>query len=66
MRRRMDMDRNGRSTAPATGHDTADGPLTRSLDSRDLLAGGREVMIRHGESTYRLRSTNKGKLILTK
>ena len=36
------------------------------LDSRDLLAGGREVMIRHGDSTYRLRSTNKGKLILTK
>jgi len=41
-------------------------PPRRSLDSRDLLAGDREVMIRHGDSTYRLRSTNKGKLILTK
>jgi hemin uptake protein HemP len=41
-------------------------PATRSLDSRELLAGGREVMIRHGDSTYKLRSTSKGKLILTK
>jgi len=31
-----------------------------------LLAGHRELRIRHGSDTYRLRLTASGKLILTK
>jgi len=38
----------------------------RVLRSTDLLAGEREVTIRHNEETYRLRLTAAGKLILTK
>ena len=36
------------------------------IDSANLLAGAREVLIEHEGETYRLRCTNKGKLILTK
>ncbi|MEA3226509.1 MAG: hemin uptake protein HemP [Planctomycetota bacterium] len=36
------------------------------IDS-DLLFGGRkEVIVRHGESLYRLRKTKNGKLIMNK
>lgn len=41
----------------------ADPPL---LHSADLLGGAREVLIRHGEDTYRLKLTGNNKLILTK
>lgn len=37
-----------------------------ALDSRLLLNGGREVLIRHGDECYRLRHTRNDKLILTK
>ena len=36
------------------------------LDSRDLFIGTREIMIRHGAETYRLRLTAQNKLIMTK
>jgi hemin uptake protein HemP len=36
------------------------------LSSATLLAGAREVLIRHGEDTYRLKLTSSNKLILTK
>lgn len=36
------------------------------LDSRDLFVGTREIIIMHGEETYRLRLTAQNKLILTK
>jgi len=36
------------------------------LDSDELLRGGREVLIRHGDEVYRLRHTRNDKLILTK
>ena len=36
------------------------------FDSRELLQGGREVVIRHGGECYRLRHTRNDKLILTK
>ena len=36
------------------------------LRSNELLRGSREVVIRHGEQTYRLRHTRNDKLILTK
>nr|WP_246417038.1 hemin uptake protein HemP [Rehaibacterium terrae] len=38
----------------------------RELSSLELLRGAREVVIRHGEQTYRLRHTRNDKLILTK
>lgn len=34
--------------------------------SRVLLAGGREVLIRHEDGDYRLRLTSNNRLILTK
>ncbi|GIX34759.1 MAG: hypothetical protein KatS3mg126_0538 [Lysobacteraceae bacterium] len=38
----------------------------RELSSTELLAGAREVLIRHGDQCYRLHHTRSGKLILTK
>ena len=40
--------------------------LPGQLDSGALLRGSREVLIRHGGETYRLRHTRNDKLILTK
>lgn len=37
-----------------------------SIESNALLRGTREVLIRHGGETYRLRHTRNDKLILTK
>ena len=36
------------------------------VDIRDLVAGGREVIIRHADESYRLRITANNRLILTK
>jgi len=36
------------------------------IDSRALFAATREVLIGHGDETYRLRLTGQNKLILTK
>lgn len=36
------------------------------LDSRQLLQGRSEVLIRHGDEIYRLRHTRNDKLILIK
>jgi hemin uptake protein HemP len=36
------------------------------IDSRELFATEREIIIAHGEDTYRLRLTSQNKLILTK
>ena len=36
------------------------------LDSRELFASEREIIISHGEDRYRLRLTSQNKLILTK
>ena len=36
------------------------------IDSRQLLQGGKEIVIVHGGEEYRLRLTAAGKLILTK
>jgi len=36
------------------------------IDSRELFTGTREIIIAHGEDTYRLRLTAQNKLILTK
>ena len=37
-----------------------------SVDSVTLMKGRRELIIRHGADTYRLRITASNKLILTK
>jgi hemin uptake protein HemP len=36
------------------------------IDSKDLFAASREIMIAHGDDIYRLRLTSQNKLILTK
>jgi hemin uptake protein HemP len=36
------------------------------IDSRELFAAEREIIITHGEDCYRLRLTSQNKLILTK
>ena len=55
-----------RSTRPnEVGGDTA-GPGPSVVDSVTLMSGGRELIIRHGADTYRLRVTASNKLILTK
>ena len=36
------------------------------FSSQALLQGRREILIRHGDSVYRLRHTSNDKLILTK
>ena len=36
------------------------------IDSRELFASEREIIIAHGEDNYRLRLTSQNKLILTK
>lgn len=42
-------------------------PATLAMvTSRALLRGGRELIIRHGDTCYRLRHTRNDKLILTK
>jgi hemin uptake protein HemP len=42
-------------------------PVTDNrINSRDLFASSRELLISHGDETYRLRLTAQNKLILTK
>ena len=40
--------------------------IVPSVDSATLMKGRRELIIRHGADTYRLRITASNKLILTK
>ncbi len=51
------------SPTPQTTPAAHDGP---AFDSRDLMRGTREVLIRHGGQVYRLRHTRNDKLILVK
>jgi hemin uptake protein HemP len=54
-----------RATLPDhLGGETAE--TTPSVDSVTLMKGRRELIIRHGADTYRLRITASNKLILTK
>ena len=41
-------------------------PATRTISSRTLFAGSREIEINHEGATYRMRITRQGKLILNK
>ena len=62
---RLTLPRHADSAHPAA---TAPAPLAddSALDSAQLLAGRREILIRHGDKVYRLRHTSNDKLILTK
>ena len=51
------------SAASATRSITMNG---NRVESRDLFATDREIIIVHGEETYRMRLTSQNKLILTK
>jgi hemin uptake protein HemP len=55
--------RNGNAAEPGPSS-RADAVTT--YESEALLHGQREVLIRHGDETYRLRLTKQGKLILYK
>jgi len=41
-------------------------PPSETFSSEALLKGRREILIQHGDRTYRLRHTSNDKLILTK
>jgi hemin uptake protein HemP len=63
----------GGKLGEAPTHAASPAPTTRSivmsgnrLDSRELFAVEREIIIAHGEDKYRLRPTSQNKLILTK
>ena len=66
------MNQHGEKTGQSAGE--AGGPARPAtapagqdaIGSEALLRGRNEILIRHGAEIYRLRSTSKGKLILTK
>jgi hemin uptake protein HemP len=60
MSEKSNSPREGESGAPETGS-----ALQRVVESRDILGGNAEVVIRHEGRLYRLRRTRLGKLILT-
>jgi len=62
------MDLRTQATTHSSGQPRVDSPVVDFpvADSTALLAGQRELRIRHGSDTYRLRLTASGKLILTK
>ncbi|WP_197994689.1 hemin uptake protein HemP [Gimesia panareensis] len=51
---------------PATTTDAKEETPTDVISSEEILKGKQEVLIQHGETTYRLRITQNGKLILCK
>ena len=53
------------SGKPANGLRPSSQPVKR-IAIRDLLGGGREAVLLHDGTEYRLRLTSNGKLILTK
>jgi len=57
------MPKSPESTPEASASKAAPPPV---LDSRQLLSGHDEILIRHAGSTYRLRRTSQDKLILSK
>ena len=62
------MDLHANTVAHASGKPSPESPVIDFpvADSTALLNGHRELRIRHGSDTYRLRLTASGKLILTK
>jgi hemin uptake protein HemP len=52
------------ATSPPTARSVA--MSGNRINSRELFAAEREIIIAHGEENYRLRLTSQNKLILTK
>jgi hemin uptake protein HemP len=50
----------------ATGEARAITIVAHKIDSLELFSGTREIIIVHGDDSYRLRLTSQNKLILTK
>jgi hemin uptake protein HemP len=64
-----DQEEPGITQNSGAGQSRADRNITvigDRIDSRDLFAGVREIIIGHGSEMYRLRLTAQNKLILTK
>ncbi|HTS92676.1 MAG TPA: hemin uptake protein HemP [Stellaceae bacterium] len=61
-----ESDASGAATPPILGYFGVAPPQVRTVDSREVMAGERLILIRHGTEQYRLQITRKGKLILTK
>ncbi|MFO1107580.1 MAG: hemin uptake protein HemP [Bradyrhizobium sp.] len=62
-------DHDGDGAKPADNPAAATRSITMSgnrIESRELFALEREIIIAHGEDSYRLRLTSQNKLILTK
>lgn len=55
--------RSARTNEPDASRPDSPTPV---VDSITLMSGGRELIIRHGAGSYRLRVTASNKLILTK
>ncbi|MBL9125216.1 MAG: hemin uptake protein HemP [Planctomycetaceae bacterium] len=55
-----------RESFPPASDGDARPPTPRVVRSEDLFRGARELLIAHGQETYRLRLTRSGKLILGK
>ncbi len=53
-------------SVPANRQPASPPAAPRPLESGELFGGRDEVLIVHGNETYRLRRTRQGKLILTK
>jgi hemin uptake protein HemP len=53
-------------TPPLAGTSLAAAVNPTAFDSRELMRGGREVLIRHAGQVYRLLHTRSDKLILVK
>lgn len=51
---------------PAAATNAQEETPTDVIESDAILNGKQEVLIQHGETTYRLRITQNGKLILCK
>lgn len=62
----MDLQPRALPSSTATRLPSDESATLPTIDSTELMRGGRELLIRHGQSTYRLRVTMSDKLILTK
>ncbi|MBS0534010.1 MAG: hemin uptake protein HemP [Proteobacteria bacterium] len=63
----MKDDGRNRAATPSLGGEARQLSLAdKRLDSRELFRDTREIIITHGDETYRLRLTAQNKLILTK
>ena len=59
------METKSKSGAAPVPEPPAAAPRGRVVESRDLLAGTSQLLIRHEGRLYRLQRTRSGKLILT-